>query len=471
MASEALPRADKAGFRTVALVVSSSLFIQYFDSTALITALPAIARSFGRPVLDLNILISCYALAVAVLIPICSVLAGRLGAKRAFLMAMGVFLAGSVCSALSFNLPSLLCARMVQAAGAAMTLPVGRLIVVRSSRPSELVDALNWLLIPSVIGPVIGPPVSGFLVTYGAWQWVFLVIVPIGLAGIVLAWKLIPEFPPEPDYEAFDRVGAGILALTLGAFTFGFNTLVNGQDFLLASAELAASIVLARLYIHHAAKHPAPLLRLALLRIATFRQSMAMGSLLRAIAGAASFLVPLLLQLGFGMSAAASGAIAFALPAGALASRLASNWTLRMLSLRSMLIVFTVCTALAMGAVAFADPDAAPLFTRAAIFVLGFVSTMPLTVVSAVAYVDVPERQARAATGFYTTVQQLTISVGVMMATGLVRALQWSTGLGSHTAQLYAFAILGLAIVTLVGAVMATRFSATAGESLRPGRA
>src|SRR5713226_1449972 len=209
----------------ISLIVSCALFMQSLDSTIIATALPAIGESIGESPLRLNVAITCYLLSLAVFIPISGWTADRFGARRVFSAAIVVFTLGSIACGLSHSLWMLVVARIVQGMGGAMMVPVGRLVLLKTVPRSELVRAMSYVSVPALVGPVIGPPLGGFIVTYGSWPWIFFINIPInipiGVIGIVLVRLFIDDIP-ERTLRPFDLPGFLLTGIGLASFAFGF---------------------------------------------------------------------------------------------------------------------------------------------------------------------------------------------------------------------------------------------------------
>src|SRR6516162_1804843 len=304
--------------RVVPLIVAVALFMENMDSTVISTSLPAIAQALGTNPLALKLAVTSYLLALAICIPASGWAADRFGARHVFRLAIGVFVLGSIGCALSRSLEEFVLARIVQGMGGAMMTPVGRLILVRNIDKKQLLDAMAWVTIPALIGPICGPPLGGFITTYASWHWIFIINVPIGLVGIVMVTRFIPDVrADEPD--PFDYVGFVLSGLAIGGLAFGLSAV--GLDFLprgLVGAMIGIGGVAAAAYVVHARRAPAPILDLRLFKYATFRASVFGGFVFRLGIGALPFLLPLLLQLGFNLTPFQSGLITFTAAVGAM---------------------------------------------------------------------------------------------------------------------------------------------------------
>ena len=289
------------------LIVACALFMENLDSTVLSTALPAIAADFGTSPIHLKLALTSYLLAIAVFIPASGWLADRHGARTIFRLAIVVFTLGSIACGLSSSLPEIVAARIVQGIGGAMMVPVGRLVILRSVARHELVASLAWLTVPALIGPVVGPPLGGFITTYFAWRWIFWINVPVGVLGLVLATLYIPDIRGD-QRVGFDALGFVLAAFGLAFFMTGSTTLGLGLlPMPMVLGLLFSGVALLGAYVAHSRRASEPIIDLTLLAIPTFRTSMLGSLLFRLGVGATPFLLPLLLQIGFGMSPFAVG--------------------------------------------------------------------------------------------------------------------------------------------------------------------
>ncbi|MBV8922732.1 MFS transporter, partial [Bradyrhizobium sp.] len=304
--------------RLIPLIVATALFMENMDSTVIATSLPAIAADIGTSPLTLKLAITSYLLSLAVFIPASGWTADRFGARMVFAIAVAVFMAGSIGCAVSSSVTDFVIARILQGMGGAMMTPVGRLVLLRSIDKSALVNAMAWVTVPALIGPVIGPPLGGFITTYFSWHWIFLINIPIGLVGIVMALKFIDPIRGETP-ERFDLYGMILAGIGLGGIAFGLS--VAGLNLLpwpIVAGLVAVGSASMTLYVLHARKTGSPVLDFSLLRLPTMRASIVGGFLFRLGIGALPFLLPLLLQLGFGLSPFRSGLVTFGSAVGAL---------------------------------------------------------------------------------------------------------------------------------------------------------
>src|SRR5579864_13811 len=315
--------------RIVPIIIAVALFMENMDSTVIATSLPAIAQALGTNPLALKLAVTSYLLALAICIPASGWVADRYGARKVFRIAIGVFVLGSIGCALSRSLEEFVLARIIQGMGGAMMTPVGRLILLRSIDKRVLVNAMSLVTITALVGPISGPPLGGFITTYASWHWIFIINVPIGLLGIAMATLYIPDVHAEPpgpfDFPGFILSGLGVGGLAFGLSIMGLAFLPVG----VVAALIGVGAVSSAAYIVHARRTAAPILDLTLFKLPTFRASIFGGFMFRLGIGALPFLLPLLLQLGFGLTPFQSGLITFTGALGAIFMKAAAASVLR----------------------------------------------------------------------------------------------------------------------------------------------
>ena len=399
--------------RLIAIIVACALFMQNLDSTVIATALPTMAHDFGVDPVHMNVALTAYLIAIAVFIPASGWMADRFGTKRVFCIAIAVFTLGSVLCGLSPSLATLVCARVLQGAGGAMMLPVGRLVLLRSVPKDQLIGAMAWVTMPALIGPVIGPPVGGFIVTYLSWHWIFYINVPFGALGIVLAARFFGA-GAQPDPGRFDAMGLGLAGVALASFMGVLELAGRGLVAPVVVWGLAGlCVAAAAAYVRRARAQAMPLLDFSLLRVPTFMVSVVAGSLFRIGVGAVPFLLPLMIQLGFGRSAAQSGMITFASAVGALGMKPITTSVLRRWGFRTTLVANGVFCALSLASYAAFRPGWPVAALYAALALGGVLRSLQFTAFNAVAYADVEAARMSAATTLYAMLQQVSLTIGI----------------------------------------------------------
>lgn len=476
--SEGIPVADAAptaadgskpatarGYRTTALVVASAMFMQQLDSTVLTIALPTMAHDLVVPVQSLSLALTSYLLALAVFIPASGHLADRFGSRTIFCTAIGVFLIGSLACAQATTLPLLVASRFLQGIGGAMMVPVGRLVVLRSVDKKDLVQALSWLIMPALIGPILGPPIGGFIVTWLDWRWIFYLNLPIGVIGIVAAAILIPNIRGDAPAR-FDTAGFALSGLALGCLLFGFELGSRPHSLTIAGVLVAAGLGMGGWYLVYAKRASAPILDITLMRVPTFRLSVIAGSLTRITQGAQPFLLPLMFQLSFGMSAAAAGTITMAGAIGALAMKAIAPRVLRHWGFRDSVIVAGLLGTAGYALCAAFRPGWPEWVMFSVLLASGFFISFQFTAYNAIAFADIDTSRMSSATSFYSTFQQLTLSLGICLAATVLELGQTITGRSGLTVEDFSAAFVLVTLISASALIWNRRFSTDAGDQM-----
>jgi EmrB/QacA subfamily drug resistance transporter len=456
----------RASTHTVLLIVASAMFMEQLDGTVLATALPSMARSFDADPLHMNVALTSYLLTLAMFIPASGRIADRFGSRTVFRAAIALFTVGSIACAQAPTLWALVAARMLQGAGGAMMSPVGRLVMLRAVSKAELVRSMAWLMIPATIGPIVGPPVGGFIVTYLSWHWIFYINVPIGVAGIVLVTLFIDE-TKEPQRQPFDLWGLVLAGTALASLMFGIEVASRGVGTAwIIGGLLGTGVLSSGAYAVHARQHPRPMLDFRMLRTETFRMSVICGSLSRIAVGAMPFLLPMMLQLGFGMSAAQSGLVTFVSSIGSMLMRLCAPWFLRLLGFRNVLVWIGLFATLILALTAAFRPYWPLPLIYAVLVANGFFQSLQFMAYNTIAYADVPRVEMSTATSFYTTFQQMSLTLGIAISAAALAASMALTG--HPTAQLpdFSAAFLFVSAISLFAPLLATRLDKGAGAEL-----
>ncbi|QWT21226.1 MFS transporter [Bacillus sp. NP157] len=454
------------GFRTVALIIASAMFMEQLDGTILATALPAMAESFDVSPLHMSVALTSYMLSLAVFIPASGAIADRYGSRNVFRAAIALFTVGSILCGVAGSLPLLVLSRLLQGIGGAMMVPVGRLVLLRSVPKSELVSAMSWLLVPALIGPVVGPPLGGFIVTWVSWRWIFYINVPIGLAGMWLATKYVPDVRLT-ERVPFDRIGFVLSGISLSCLVFGLEMASRGSSTFFGSTGLIIAGMLAGAgYLMYSRRIANPILDMSLMRFTTFRLSVIAGSLTRITAGAVPFLLPLMMQLGFGLSAAHSGVITFVSALGAMLMKATAAPVLRRWGFRATLVWNGVFSMICVALCALFRPDWPLWIIYAVLLLSGFFQSLQFSAYNTVAYADVPSERFSSATSFYTTFQQLMLSLGICVAAAALHvSVVWH---GREHAALpdFSLAFLVVTFISLIAAPVCALLPKNAGAEM-----
>jgi EmrB/QacA subfamily drug resistance transporter len=416
-----MPPIDRAKPKSVAStvkrylpwVVATALFMEQLDSTIVNTAIPSMAASLNVTPLSLKAVVTSYILSLAVGIPVSGWIADRYGTRRVFALAVAIFTLASVLCGLSVNVPMLVAARILQGLGAAMMTPVGRLAIIRTFPKSELLVAMNFVIIPALIGPLLGPTVGGLIVHWLSWREIFFVNVPMGIVALLIVHRHMPDYrgdAPRPlDVVGLVLFGTGTALLSWLLEIFGEHDIditSEGVLFLLSMSLLAA-------YGWHARQVAHPLLRLALFKVRTFRVSVVGGFVTRLGVGGMPFLLPLLYQLGLGLPAWESGLLMMPTAAAAMGMKFLTAWILRRHGFRQILIVNTVMLGFTLGLFALVTPNTPLTMIVLLALAQGFFNSLQFTSMNGMAYADIEPSESSMATSIASTCQQMSLSFGL----------------------------------------------------------
>lgn len=442
---------------TLPWLVAIALFMENLDATIVNTAVPTMSARFGVLPLSLKAVLTSYTLSLGVFIPVSGWLADRFGTRRIFALAIAVFMVGSLCCGLATSIPFLVASRILQGMGGAIMTPVGRLALVRSFPRSEMLTALNYVLIPALVGPLVGPFVGGVLVHWTTWRMIFLVNLPFGLLGLALVRRHMPDYrdaaAPPLDLPGFLLFGAGVGLLSYVLEIFGEHTLSGGTMGLL----LAVSVGLLAGYGLHARRARAPLLDPALFGLRTFRAAVIGGFITRLGIGGMAFLLPLLYQVGLGYPAWQAGLLLMPQAAAAIAMRLFNRPLLARFGHRRVLLVNTALLGLTILAFTRVGPGTPAGLIALLGFLQGFLSSLQFTSVNSLVYANVSDPEASKAGSISSTAQQLSLSFGVAAASLLAAWFQRGDGGPERTVSAlhHAFAAMG-GFTLLSSAIFAT---------------
>lgn len=387
------------------MLAGASFFMQALDSTILNTAIPAIASDLRQSPFSMQLAVVGYTLTVALLIPLSGWMADRFGTRRTYLASVAVFALGSLLCALSTSLPMLVAARVVQGMGGAVMMPISRLALMRAYRRDDFIQAFNFISIPGLVGPIVGPILGGWLVTYASWHWVFLINIPIGALGFFYGYRIMPDFRAERgpfDALGFGAIGLGVLAVT------GFACLAG--------------------YVRHARRAAYPLIGLGMFKTRTFAVGIAGNVVARLGIGSIPFLVPLLLQVGLGYPADVAGLL---LLPSALGSLLTKTFVLRVLHrfhYRRTLLFLTVSIGVVFALLSLQRPGWPLVFLAAPLFIQGMLMSAQFTAMNTITLGDLSAEHASDGNSLLSVTQNLSISFGVAISTAALRFFSASGG-------------------------------------------
>lgn len=453
--------------RRVPLIVAAAFFMETLDGTIVTTALPAIAQSMHRTALELTPSISAYLVAVAVFVPTAGWASDRFGSRTVFASAVALFTIASILCALSPTPALFFGARIIQGAAAAFMSPVGRLVVLRETPKQFLIEAISIITWPALIGPVVGPPLAGVITTYASWRWIFLLNTPIGIAGVWLVLRMIPNHRGT-SLARFDGQGFVLTAGALAALIEGLTLAGDGGGSVaVGSALVAGGALLGALAARHALRHPAPMLDLRALRVPTFSiTTMSAGVIARIAIAATPFLLPLLFEIGFGMSAVTAGMMLLVYMTGNLAMKSLTTQVLRRFGFTRVLLVNGLLCALAIGACAALTPGLARVTMYVILLLAGMTRSMHFTTVNTLAFADIAPAERAGASTLSAMTQQLAFTLGVAFAALVLAISQQLRGAHGLVLADFRHAFLASAVLMLAATLWTLRLPAGAGAEV-----
>ena len=451
------------------IAIASALFMEFIDSTALSTALPTLARGFHADPIHLKLALTSYLLALAVIAPAGGWIADRFGAKRVFLTAMGVFLLGSIACGFSHSLPMLVASRILQGTGGAMMVPVGRLIIVGSTPKARLVNAMTWFTTPALVGPLIGPPLAGFVLGVADWPWIFFLNIPVGILGMLAVARFAPDIK-RPYPGRFDTVGFLLAAVSISTLVVIAET--AGQKLLPLPVVIAlgvALLVAGSLFLRHVRRTAKPILDLGLLKYQTFRASLTGGTLVRLGVGATPFLTPLLLQVGLGWTPVKAGFVTIATGFGAMSMRTIVRRVIARFGFRTVLLVSGVGAAVLSSIPGFFRETTPVWLMFLVMFLAGMIRSTQFISANTIAYADVPPEQVTRASTLAAVVQQIGLSLGVSF--GALMLTITRGGGGALTPDRFTLPFVMIGVSTLLAQPIYAALNKDAGSEISGKRA
>ncbi len=432
-------------------IAAMAFFMQALDATILNTALPAIAQSLNRSPLAMQSAIISYTLTVAMLIPVSGWLADRFGTRKVFMLAVTLFTLGSLACALSTSLTELVIFRVLQGIGGAMMMPVARLALLRAYPRSELLPVLNFVTMPGLVGPILGPVLGGVLVTRASWHWIFLINIPIGVAGLIYARKYMPNF--TTPRRSFDMGGFFLFGLSSVLFSSGME--LFGEKIVatwLALAIILSGILLFLLYIRHARRHPTPLISLSLFNTRTFSVGIAGNIASRLGTGCVPFLMPLMLRVGFGYPALIAGCMMAPTAMGSILAKSTVTQVLRWFGYRKTLVGVTIFIGLMIAQFSLQSAALPIWMLILPLFVLGMAMSTQFTSMNTITLGDLTDENASSGNSVLAVTQQLSISLGVAVSAAVLRFYEGFDG--TNTVEQFHYTFITMGALTVVSAVV-----------------
>lgn len=432
-------------------IAAMAFFMQALDATILNTALPAIAQSLNRSPLAMQSAIISYTLTVAMLIPVSGWLADRFGTRKIFMLAVTLFTLGSLACALSTALTELVIFRVLQGIGGAMMMPVARLALLRAYPRSELLPVLNFVTMPGLVGPILGPVLGGVFVTWASWHWIFLINIPIGVAGLFYARKYMPDF--TTPRRSFDMGGFFLFGLSLVLFSSGME--LFGEKIVatwLALSVILGGILLFLLYIRHARRHPTPLISLGLFNTRTFSVGIAGNIASRLGTGCVPFLMPLMLQVGFGYPALIAGCMMAPTAMGSILAKSTVTQVLRWFGYRKTLVGVTVFIGLMIAQFSLQSAALPVWMLILPLFVLGMAMSTQFTSMNTITLADLTDENASSGNSVLAVTQQLSISLGVAVSAAVLRFYEGFDS--ANTVEQFHYTFITMGALTVVSALV-----------------
>ncbi|HIE1295989.1 MULTISPECIES: MFS transporter [Burkholderia] len=454
----------------IPLIAASSLLMEQIDATVISTAIPKISATLGVSALDLKMAISVYLIGAAVSIPVSGWIAGRFGTRTTFLWAMAIFVGSSILCGSSSSFGQFVGARLLQGVGGSVMTLAAQMIVLKTIAKTDTVRVLSYLSIPALIGPVLGPPIGGFIATYFSWRWIFLINVPIGLAGMVAAALWIKNNRDEHSLP-FDWPGFSLAASGLALTMFCAATLA--QSFIPAPVSLTiGGIGIAVLFAYqaHARRTPRSLLHLALLRIPTFRIGVLGGAFARVGLGATPFLLPLMLQLGFGLTPLKSGLLTCVPAAGSILLKTVAPLVLGRYGFRRALLWSIPLSSLSIGLLGYMTPATPYWIVVALLFAGGCARSLQFAGLNTLTYADIPAKEVTHASSLATAFQQFSLNLGVSAGALFLAGSGWAQDHRGIAVLDFLPAFVGVALVCLCALVLAGQLTSDAGSQLTNSR-
>lgn len=451
----------------VPFIAAGAMFMENLDSTVIVTALPAIALEFGVSTTSASLGISAYLLAVAVFLPLSAWLADRFGTRKVLCTAIVLFTAASVLCGLSTSLWGFVSMRALQGASAALMTPVARLVVVRNTSKAALMHAIAIITWPALIAPVLGPPLGGFITTYASWHWIFFINLPIGIVGVWMAMRYVPQ-QVSADRKPFDGRGFILTASALAGLIGGLDLISSGSgQWAYGAVLLVGGLCLGLIAVQHARNTANPVVNLAALRTPTFFATTLSGGLFsRIVISATPFLLPLLFQVVFGYSAFFSGLMLLSYFVGNIGMKLFTSRLIRRFGFRQILLGNCIALAASAFACALLTPASPIPLIVVVLLAGGMFRSLQMTALNSLAFADVPAAQMSAANTLSGLVQQIAITLGVAVGAFFLNVGQLWRGGSAFALQDFQLAFLAAGILGLVAVFSNFRLSANTGQAV-----
>lgn len=444
-------------------IAAMAFFMQALDATILNTALPDIAKSLHHSPLAMQSAIVSYTLTVALLIPVSGWFADRFGTRRIFIIAVSLFSFGSLLCALSPSLTFLVTSRVIQGIGGAMMMPVARLALIRAYPRSELLPILNFVTIPGLVGPILGPLLGGILVTYATWHWIFIINIPIGVLGVLYALKSMPDFKmPKRKFDilGFILFGFGLVMLSVSLDLFSDDSLSNYVPALIVLGGFFCLF----LYILHARRIKHAIIPLNLFKTRTFSIGISGNLATRLGTGSIPFLMPLMLQVGFGYEAVIAGMMMAPMAIGSIIAKSSVTGILTKFGYRNILFTVTAIIGFMIAQFSLQSPSMSIYLLVVPLFVLGMVMSTQFTAMNTICLADLTDNNASAGNSMLAVTQQLSISFGIAVSAAILSFYEGKPA--GNTVDNFHYTFITIGVITLVSAFVFLLLKRNDGQNL-----
>ncbi|QEY26790.1 DHA2 family efflux MFS transporter permease subunit [Neisseria zalophi] len=447
-------------------LLATAIFMQMLDATILNTALPAIAKDLNESALNMQSAIVSYALTLAIFIPISGYLADKFGTKKVFIISIFIFSLGSLFCALSGSLIQLDISRVIQGMGGALMTPVARLAMIKTYPKNELVGAMNYAIIPALIGPILGPLVGGYLVEIMSWHWIFLINIPMGLLGILFSFKYMPDY--SSDSSKLDVIGFLIFGISSILLSVGLELTGHSGDYTLVSILMVLGFFIMFCYYLYAKKVKDPLFPPSLFLIRTFRVGVIGNLITRLGIGSIPLLVPLLIQLAYGQSPSVSGWIVAPMALAAMFTKPFVIPIINKFGYRNILIFNTIFLGILIGSLAIPSENMSIYWFLPVMLIMGSLNSIQFTTMNSITVANLRDNQTSSGNSLISVNQQLAIGFGIAIGLSILRFTEntkWISHNNIHMAFQYTFIFLG--VFTILSSMVFRRLHPKDGNNLK----
>ncbi|MCT3735357.1 MFS transporter [Elizabethkingia anophelis] len=447
------------------VILATAIFMQMLDSTILNTSLPSIAKDLQESPLNMQNAIISYVLTLAVFMPVSGFLADKFGTKKVFISSLILFSIGSLFCALSQNLTQLVLSRVIQGIGGSLMTPVGKLALIKTFDKNELLKAMNFAIIPALIGPVLGPLVGGYLVDYFSWHWIFLINIPIGIIGIILGSKFMPDYKAESldfDLKGFLIFASASLLLSVSLELFGDLQNITPVLFI-----FILGFLFLYYYYRHAKRDENPIFPLNLFKVRTFRVGIVGNLATRLGISSVPLLLPLMIQIAYKQSAVTSGWIITPM---AITAIFAKSYVIKILDTygyRKTLMTNTFIIGSLICLLAIPGINTSIYWFTPIIAVLGFFNSIQFTSMNTISIADLRNFQTSSGNSLLSVNQQLAIGFGITFGLIVLKLFENSALIKGDIHNAFRYTFLTIGILTIISGFVFRRLHISDGKNMK----